>query len=392
MIGKALQLAALIRQRASAAHRSPFRLARDIIAVARGPGRISPSEYFDYGLDRGDLELPQMLEFVGFRGQDVIDQLVTDDYSKILSLDKLTFDAVMRGRGFPIPTLLGVFDAGATRRVPGVPLASDAATLHELLRQLPDRPAYFKAAFGAYGRTNRWMQTYDASAREVVLKNGDRLGVGVLAEELGSGSLMGVLVQEALEPHPDIVAVCGQRLSGLRVQVLLRKRGPQVFRCTWKITTGSNVVDNFQHGGSGNLLGAVEIATGRVQRVIAGVGDRQVVNPRHPDTGAELVGRVIPDWSKVVELVTEASRTVPGFLVQGWDVALTPRGPVLMEVNWVGDVDLPQHAYGRGWLDEEFLAFLRERNLESLLDGPADENYRDPRTGRRGRRASHWSY
>ena len=112
----------------------------------------------------------------------------------------------------------------------------------------------------------------------------------------------------------------------------------------------------------------------------------------HPDTNVGLTGVVIPQWSEVTRLILRASETVPGFLVQGWDVALTPRGPVLLEVNWVGDVDLPQHAYGRGWLDEQFRAFLRERGLEQLLTGGMRDSSMLNPTGRRGRRKRHWPY
>ena len=39
-------------------------------------------------------------------------------------------------------------------------------------------------------------------------------------------------------------------------------------------------------------------------------------------------------------------------------VALTDGGPVLLEVNWGGDLNLAQLAYGRGVLDERYAAHL----------------------------------
>ncbi|HEX4174147.1 MAG TPA: hypothetical protein VHY82_16915, partial [Acetobacteraceae bacterium] len=47
-----------------------------------------------------------------------------------------------------------------------------------------------------------------------------------------------------------------------------------------------------------------------------------------------------------------------------WDIALTDRGPVLLEVNWGGDLNLAQLAYGRGVLDSEFAAHLNANGYD----------------------------
>ena len=89
----------------------------------------------------------------------------------------------------------------------------------------------------------------------------------------------------------------------------------------------------------------------------------------HPDTGRKLTGFQLPHWQALREMVHEAPELFPGFLCQAWDVAICADGPVLLEVNWFGDVDISQHSYGRGFLEDEFLDLLRERNLEPLLKG-----------------------
>jgi hypothetical protein len=52
---------------------------------------------------------------------------------------------------------------------------------------------------------------------------------------------------------------------------------------------------------------------------------------------------------------------------------------------------MPQHAYGRGFLEGEFLDLLRERNLEPLLRGGSAHS-RANANGRFGRRKAHWQY
>lgn len=378
-----------VHHAARSSGRTTLDVVREIVSLRLGPGRLTFGEYFDYGLERSTHSWQAKREFVGYLGQRVIEDIVTDDYSKIVSLDKLSFDAVMRGRGLPVPALLGVYDPSGTRRIPGAALVSDAASLRAFFRQIADTPAYFKPALGGFGRGNHCVEAYDQTTDEVQFAGGDRLALTEFAGRLDKAALLGVMIQEVLRPHPAIQSCCGSRLSGLRIHTLLRKSGPQVFRCIWKVATGHNVIDNFDGGRTGNMVGAVDVQTGRVFRVVAGYQSR---GTRHPDTGVELNGFLLPDWSEIVDVVRQASSQFPGLLAQGWDVAITPRGPVLMEVNWLGGVDIPQISYDRGFLDSDFREFLAERNLESLLRGRASENDVNAKTERRGRRKLHWPY
>ena len=119
--------------------------------------------------------------------------------------------------------------------------------------------------------------------------------------------------------------------------------------------------DNFEHGASGNMLGAVDIATGVVVRAISGVGLGQRVNPKHPVTGAtssDSCCRTGPTSSRSVQ---DAQKAFPGFICPGWDIALCADGPKILEVNAFGDIDLAQHAYRRGFSMRNSFPLLRER-------------------------------
>jgi hypothetical protein len=140
------------------------------------------------------------------------------------------------------------------------------------------------------------------------------------------------------------------------------------------------------------MLGAVDIGTGKVVRAIAGVGLEQRVNPKHPLTGADIVGFTLPNWTAVVDLVRDAQKAFPGFICPGWDIALCANGPKILEVNAFGDIDLSQHAYRRGFLDAELLALLRERGLDVLLARPAHRRSRSAQNNRLGARKHHWRW
>ena len=84
---------------------------------------------------------------------------------------------------------------------------------------------------------------------------------------------------------------------------------------------------------------------------------------RHPVTGTEIMGFQIPLFDQALELCRTASRRVEAHLKYiGWDVAITPDGPVLVEGNNLPGYDMCQNA---GHVDEGMLP-----RFEKLLGRP----------------------
>ena len=55
-----------------------------------------------------------------------------------------------------------------------------------------------------------------------------------------------------------LVALAGDRVSGIRVGVALGKGSPEFYRAVLKVNRGDRITDNFDHGRSGNLLADVD--------------------------------------------------------------------------------------------------------------------------------------
>ena len=106
----------------------------------------------------------------------------------------------------------------------------------------------------------------------------------------------------------------------------------------------------------------------------------------------KLVGFQVPYWNEIRSLVCDAHLVFPGYLCQGWDIAICEDGPKILEVNEVGDIDLSQHAYRRGFLDDDFLILMRGRGLERLLSRTAGHWQRGKKNGRLGKRKRHWPW
>jgi len=151
-------------------------------------------------------------------------------------------------------------------------------------------------------------------------------------------------------------------LWSVRCFVLLTVNGPRITRAVCKLAAPGNIADNFWR--VGNMIAAIDLETGTISRVVRGTGHEMEVDFNHPKTGHPIVGMPLSAWNDLRELIHHSALIFPSVRTQPWDVALTDRGPVLLEVNWGGDLNLTQLAYGHGILDETYVAHLRANGYD----------------------------
>jgi hypothetical protein len=132
-------------------------------------------------------------------------------------------------------------------------------------------------------------------------------------------------------------------------------------------------VDNIHAGG---IAAPVDLATGRLGRATdLGVRVDSAWHARHPVTGAQIEGRILPHWPAAVALVKDAHDRIGDRVAVGWDVAILEDGPCLIEGNGKPDVDLIQRPHRTGLGNSRFGALLAHH----LKKGQAG----DIRNGRR---------
>ena len=84
----------------------------------------------------------------------------------------------------------------------------------------------------------------------------------------------------------------------------------------------------------------------------------------HPDSGVTLSDTIVDGFQDVVNLAVVASAHFSQMGILGWDIALTPKGPAIIEVNAAPDCNYPQLAYG-GLITDELKQVLSPKHMFS---------------------------
>ena len=157
-------------------------------------------------------------------------------------------------------------------------------------------------------------------------------------------SFTDVLVQPVITQHESIKVLHPHSLNTVRIDTLLYNGKCINNAAVLKVGVDEMVVDNLK---AGSLVAGIDMETGRLfPRAMQRAKFSSAECDRHPNTGVPFESVTIPYWRDVIDLTREAANTLPKLRTLGWDVAITPTGPLLVEVNINWDVNLMQDAWG----------------------------------------------
>lgn len=337
----------------------------EILQLQKSTGQIGLSEYYDYHLyDEKKYNESSKQEFVGWKSESLINNQFNKSEWAAFSFDKIIFYTFLEGAGVPYPSIQGILSTNG-RFLKNVPTFDTAESLAQYLKTDAVYPIFAKPSHGNFGRGSFYLSQYDASNDSIVFRDGTKSPLLEFTKGLETKLSGGYIFQNVFPPHPALVEICGSRSSTMRIVVVINKSGPQLLHAVWKIPTGNNVIDNFQHGKNGNLVASVRVNDGEIERVIGSGGsggkDEFIEVTNHPDTGKPLYPFVIPNWTEIKALCLRAACIIPGYRLLHFDIALAENGPSLLEVNIRGNMDLIQHASGRGFMSQELSTALNDQ-------------------------------
>ncbi|WP_018861125.1 sugar-transfer associated ATP-grasp domain-containing protein [Thioalkalivibrio sp. ALJ3] len=279
-------------------------------------------------------------------------------YRRILNHKSLFFEHCQR-HGLPTPTLRAIIPtSAATSAGDGLDVSGPVTpTVQHWLEFLGDGTddlfiktddgSYGDGAFSATRRGDRW----EYCGRTTTLSD-----LFHFVRERADQSRRPYIAQSRIHVHHGLRHLMSPTAVGcVRIVTYMKDGEVHFFRAEIKLTAGEGDIDNFVLGTTGNVVAAVDIDSGRMS---VGYASRSpawpVIQPvtEHPDTGEPIEGTPVPLWEEVKALALQAQRSLPEVRTVGWDIAITPDGPVILEGNSTYGLDILQIAHQRGFKRE----------------------------------------
>ena len=199
-----------------------------------------------------------------------------------------------------------------------------------------DLPAEFvaKPAVGAYGQGFNCFGRIDGQYVDAGRVSRE---AGALYDVLASSDHGRYVIQERLYNHPELVRLSAtEALQTVRIITLVNQAGDvRVLHAHLKVIEADEIIDTFIDGLTGNIEAPVDLRTGvlRSANRIPGTETGVITVENHPKTNVPFAGFALPFWSQACDLVQQTALSFLPVRTIGWDVALTPRRPVIVEGN-----------------------------------------------------------
>lgn len=313
--------------------------------------RLTPGEYISYGFDRRPLP-------GGGTGGYVSNHwhwhrhlpVVNDPRFVPVFRNKWIFDRYFRSFGFPLPDCAGLLHPtrGADQR--GGPL-NDPRELADAVGAYA-HGSVLKPVDGWQGTGIVVLDPVEITDQDFTfdLASGESLA-GTAAFDLwfASSDAPPLIVQERIVNHEALARISPGATSTLRIVTLRRSDGSCLIPFAGaRFGRAGATIDNYSEGG---ILAKIDVATGIMGRGHMQRGGARIEVQRHPDTGAQIDGTKLPLWPETVELVRNLSAVSQQIRAVGWDIAIGPEGPVVLEGNHDWGIMMMQ-ALGTGYLED----------------------------------------
>lgn len=240
--------------------------------------------------------------------------------------DKLLFGGFLRAIGAPTPEAVAL----ATPETLTLLAERRVLPLDEGLARLDGR-LFVKARFGSQGKGAFALELGGGRARI----DGAAASPKQLAKRLGALGPREALIERAIVQHPSMAELNAASLNTVRMLTSTLNGPAHVVAATQRMGRAASVVDN---AASGGVFARIDPARGCMTgEARSKDGD---AHPRHPDSGVVFEGRAIPLFRAAAELCCYAHAAFGQLPTIGWDVAIGPDGPLLVEGNGYWDASL----------------------------------------------------
>ena len=167
------------------------------------------------------------------------------------------------------------------------------------------------------------------------------------------------IVQEMIEQISEFSQVSSFSVNTIRTVTLLKRDGNVLMvGAHMRFSVKESFIDNWSAGG---LAVGINLLKGYlVKYAFDKFGNRY---EKHPLSGIYFENFKIPNWESVYSFALKIQSQFPYLKMLGLDIALTPKGPVILEINSDPDNILLEQTYGPILRNEQVKKAFEEYNL-----------------------------
>lgn len=136
------------------------------------------------------------------------------------------------------------------------------------------------------------------------------------------------ICEECVVQHEQVSALYPLSVNTYRVVTVFTNGEPHIVYAFIRIGNGGRFVDNINAGG---MAAPINIESGIIEH--PAFDKDSIYYETHPYTGCPIKGWQLPFWDESVDIVLKAAGVIPQVGYVGWDVAVTEKGPLLIEGN-----------------------------------------------------------
>jgi hypothetical protein len=136
------------------------------------------------------------------------------------------------------------------------------------------------------------------------------------------------IAEEVLKNHPKLEKLNSTSLNTIRIVTIRTKNSIEFIFAGLRIGVPGQVIDNISKGGG---VAAIDIDKGVV---ISDPNTKKTISGENVYNNVfSIKGFILPMWEETLNLVRTAALVLPEMRYIAWDVAITDKGPALIEGN-----------------------------------------------------------
>jgi hypothetical protein len=319
---------------------------KEIYALHRLNG-LEPYEYFQNRLSDPALTWEAKKAYLSYNQACALHRELSPMQDRAI-VTKFLSERYFNWFGIAMPRTYGLFDPRFGRTADGKSL-QNFQEFRDFIEGLPSDKFVLKPAAGAKGSGITVILGRENSI--FISADWERYSLKQLFEKCLEGwkstyshTSYGLLIQEFIQQHDVLHKINPHSLNTLRVITFINDRSEiEVLATEVKFGVGSSMTDNVSRGG----FAARVDENGILREAFPENSDSCQPIEKHPTTGLQIAGIKLPYFAEGVALAKRAQLHLPQTRTLAWDIAITDKGPVIIEANvfWGHTIQI---AIGRG--------------------------------------------